>query len=761
MPETHLSPNNAYQVVGTRPIRHDGLEKVTGAALFGSDITIPGLLHGKMLRSPHPHARIKSIDLTQAQSYPGVQSAVTSKDLPDPGPVPQELSVGFYPSDNILARNKVLYVGQAVAAVAATNPHIAEEALSLINVEYEPLPFVTNVEESLKPQAPLLHEHWSNDFAGEGPLTGINIDSHEQHGFGDLDKGFAKSYKIIEREFRTKTVHQGYIEPQNATASWRHDGRLMIWCSSQGQFGIRDNTARILGISESNIKVIPMEIGGGFGGKLTCYLEPVAALLSKKAGRPVKMTMTRTEVLEATGPTSGSYIKVKIGVTKQGVISTAYICFAFEAGAFPGGPLAGASASAFAPYNIQNVRIDGYDVVVNKPKTAPYRAPGAPMVCYAVESTIDEIAESLEMDPMELRLLNVTKEGCRRADGVTNGVIGARATMEAVTSHPHYNTPLDGKYAGRGTSMGFCRNNTGPSCAIANVISNGSVTLIEGSPDIGGTRTSVSQQLAEALGIPIDSIIPQVGDTDAIGYTSATGGSGVTFKTGWAAYEAAQDIKRQFIQRAAKIWDVDINNIEYDSGVIQHKSDPELKMDFKEMASLLDSTGGPVVGKSNLNPGGSGGSYAANIVDVDVDIETGKVDIKRFTAIQDAGTAIHPAYVEGQIQGGTAQGVGWALYEEYFMGNEGKMENSSFLDYRMPTSLDLPMIDTVIVEVPNPGHPYGVRGVGEANIAPPLAAIANAIYNAIGTRMYQLPMNPQKVLEAIKKLYAGQNHSAS
>ena len=494
-----------------------------------------------------------------------------------------------------------------------------------------------------------------------------------------------------------------------------------------------------------------MEIGGGFGGKLAIYLEPIAAVLSKKSGQPVKMTMSRTEVLEATGPTSGSYVKVRMGVSKEGRITAAHAYFAFEAGAFAGAPLPGAAAAVFAPYDIENAQIDGFDVVDNKPKTAAYRAPGAPIVAYAVESVVDELAERLEMDPIEFRLLNVAKEGTRRADGLINGRIGAQETMDAIKVHPHYSAPLEGRNRGRGVGMGFCRNNAGMACAVANVLSNGTVTLVEGSPDIGGTRTAVAQQFAEVLGLPIEDVIPSVADTDTIGFTTATGGSGVAFKTGWAAYEAANDVKRQLVQRAATVWEVPEDQIEYVDGALQHTSDPELRMSFKEIAGMLPDTGGPVVGRANLNPGGSVGSYAANIVDVEVDPETGKVDILRLTAFQDAGTAIHPSYVEGQIQGGASQGAGWALTEEYYMSDDGQMLNSSLLDYRMPTSLDLPMIEAVIVEVPNPGHPFGVKGVGEANIVPPLGALANAVYDAVGVRMGQLPMSPAAILKALKQ----------
>ena len=751
-----LIPKEEYKVVGTRPIRHDGVDKVTGRALYGADMNLPGLLYGKVLRSPHPHARIKSIDTSRAEAHPEVRAVATIQDLAPASPVKHEIVLGAMPIENVLAKGKALYKGHPVAAVAASSPHVAEEALALIDVEYEPLPAVTNVEDAMKAGAPILHEHWtSRGIPGDDTPGGTNIGDRELHTFGDLDKGFAEADLVLEREFRTKSVHQGYIEPQNATAWWAPDDRLTIWCSSQGQFAIRDNTARVLGVPVSEVKVVPMEIGGGFGGKLPVYLEPVAAVLSKKSGHPVKMAMDRVEVLEATGPTSGAYVKVKIGVTNDGRITAAHAFYAFESGAFPGAPLGGAAAAVFAPYHIENVVLDGYDVVDNKPKTAAYRAPGAPIVAFAVESTMDEIAERLGMDPIDLRLLNVAEEGNRRADGVMNLRIGAKETMEAVKAHPHYSTPLEGKNRGRGVGMGFCRNNTGMACAVANVLSNGTVTLLEGSVDIGGTRTAVAQQFAEVVGIPVEDVIPQVGDTDTIGYTSVTGGSGVAFKTGWAAYEAGNDVKRQFIQRAALLWETSEDQVEYVDGTLRHKADPELQLSFKEMAGMLPQTGGPVVGRANINPGGSGGSYSANIIDVEVDPETGKVDILRCTAFQDAGTAIHPSYVEGQIQGGTSQGIGWALNEEYVMSEDGRMLNTSLLDYRMPTSLDLPMIEAVIVEVPNPSHPFGVRGVGEANIVPPLAALANAVYDAIGVRMDRVPMTPAAVVKALEEKRAG------
>ncbi len=747
--------NVEYNVVGTRPIRHDGVDKVTGRAQYAADVQLPGALHGKVLRSPHAHAIIKSIDTSRAEAHPSVLAVATSKDF---APVPDRLAeVGEdavlslkYLSNNVLAGDKVLYKGHAVAAVAAENPHDAEEALKLIQVEYEVLPPVITAEEAMAPGAPILHEHMTAPSLNDGPPEKTNVAARQRLRLGELEEGFEQAAVVVEREFRTKTVHQGYIEPQSASASWSHDGRVTVWNSSQNPFGIRDNTALILGIPSSKVKLVPMEIGGGFGGKLATYLEPVAAVLSRKSNRPVTVTMSRKDVLEATGPTSGSYMKVKLGADSEGKITAAQGYLALEAGAYPGSPIGGALNCMLTPYDVANLDLEAYDVVDNKPKTAAYRAPGAPLGCFAVEILLDELSEKLGIDPVELRLRNAAKEGDRKADGTLHPPIGVVETLEAIKAHPHYQTPLEGKNRGRGVALGFWRNNTGPSCAVANVNADGTVMLVEGSVDIGGTRTSISQQLAEVLGISVEEVFPEVADTDSIGFTSLTAGSGVAFKTGWAAIQAANDIKQQLVARAALIWETDPENVEYVNGALQHKSDPELRMTFKQIAPRLNETGGPVVGRGNVNPRGAGGSAAATLVDLEIDPETGKVQVLRCTVFQDAGKAVHPSYVEGQMQGGTVQGLGWALNEEYFMSDNGELVNSSLLDYRMMTSLDTPMIDTVIVEVANPGHPFGVRGVGEASIVPPMAAVANAVHQATGLTIDQLPLSPGVLVAAIQ-----------
>ena len=742
-----------YKVVGTRPVRHDGADKVTGRAVYGADLQLAGVLHGAIVRSPHAHARIKSIDTSKAEALPGVKAVVVSADLPAPGGQVADIGDGDTPlkyiRDNVLASDKVCYKGHAVAGVAAINVHVAQEAAGLIEVEYEPLPAVLTAPAAMRDDAPILHEDLKTEELGEQTDKVSNIAKHFQFKLGDIAEGFAAAATIVEREFDTSTVHQGYIEPHAATALWNNDDRVHIWCSTQGSFVVRDVTATVLGIPESRIKVTPLEIGGGFGGKIPVYLEPVAALLSKKTGKPVKIVMSRQEVFEGSGPTPGSHIKVKMGVTKEGKIVAAQASLAYEAGAYPGAMVMPGAMCVFAAYDIPNVVVDGYDVVVNKPSTAAYRAPGATNAAFATETVVDEIAEKLGADKVEFRLANAAKEGTRRADGPKYRSIGCVDVLEAIKNHPHYNAPLEGPNRGRGVAIGFWFNvGLQSSCAI-NVNSDGTLALVEGSTDIGGTRTSIAMQAAEVLGLRAEDVQPTVVDTDSVGYTAVTGGSRVTFCTGIAAIEAAEDVKRQMVERAAKIWDVEAEAVEFDEGTFRGASNGASEMSFKELAGRLAKTGGPIVGRAAVQPKAVGGSFSGNIVDVEVDPETGKVTILRFTAVQDAGKAIHPSYVEGQMQGGSVQGIGWALNEEYYMSQDGAMVNSSLLDYRMPTSLDLPMIDTVIVEVPNPGHPFGARGVGEANIIPPPAAIANAIHAAVGVRMSRLPMNPPSLMEAI------------
>lgn len=748
----HSSADNQgglFHVIGTRPIRPGDTTKVTGQAIYGIDVNLPDMLYGAVLRSPHAHARILSIDTRQAQALEGVRAVITAADLPDlSAKISAEGEWGAelrYQNDNILARDKVLYYGHAVAAVSATNPHIAAEALKSIRVAYEVLPPVLDVQRAMAAQAPILHLDLRTDELGLRGDRPTNVASHMQTLQGDPQRGFEQAAIIVEREFHTSAVHQGYLEPHNATALWAANGEITIWCSTQGSFSARDSTAEVLNIPAARIRVLPQEVGGGFGGKNRIYLEPVAALLSRKSGhKPVKLVMSHPEVLAASGPASASWIRVKMGVDRDGKITAAAVNLAYAAGAFPGSTVGVAMGTILGHYRIANLQIDGYDVVTNTPWSASYRALGATNAAFTSESVVDELCEKLGMDPIEFRLLNGVRTGDPRSNGQPFARIGFMETLETARQHPHYTTPLSGPYQGRGVAAGYWGNAGGRSSATASINPDGSVNLVTGSVDITGTRMTLAMQLAETLGITAEDVQASVGDTAMIAFADGSWGSRTTFSTGWAVYELGQNLIHLMCQRAAEHFQVPAEQVRFDDGIF---TVGEQKLAFKELAAQLNAHV-PLMASATVNPGGAGPAFGVHIVDVEVDPETGQVKVLRYTTVQDVGKAIHPAYVEGQMQGGVAQGIGWALNEEYIYDEAGRMLNASFLDYRIPTCADLPAIDAVIVEVPNPGHPYGVRGVGEMSIVPPPAALANAIHAATGLRLAVLPMSPARILEA-------------
>lgn len=735
-----------FKVVGTRPNRPDGIDKVTGRARFGADATAPGMLHGAIVRSPHAHARIIRIDATKALALDGVKALVTRADFAD-----DLTGERWNTLENVMASDTALYDGHAIAAVAATSALIARDAAKLVEVEYEILPHVTDVIEAMKPGAPVVRAGTADKSVPEGMHP--NVVRHHESGHGDVQAGFAEADLVLEESFTTAATHQGYIEPHACLGTMDSDGKGELWCTTQGHWNVQRLCSALLGTETSQIRVTASEIGGGFGGKTTVFVEPVALALSRKTNRPVKIVMSRAEVFRASGPTASSSMRVKIGMKKDGTITAAEGIFYLQGGAFPGAPMEFSAMCAFACYNLANVRQVGYDVMTNRPKQAAYRAPGAPIGIFAVESVVDDLCKKLGLDPIEVRLKNASREGTKASYGPRFQRIGLVETLEAAKAHPHFSAPLK-KGQGRGISCGFWFNFGGETSVTLALSEDGTAQIAVGTPDIGGSRASMAMMAAEELGIPYEDIRVTVADTASLGYNEVSHGSRVTYASGLAVIKASRDAKTKLCARAAAKWGIDEDAVEWEDGFAK-PAGPNAgsfePLSIAQICGKMGATGGPISGHYEATPEGAGVSFATHIVDAEVDPETGKTSVVRYTIVQDAGKAIHPDYVEGQYQGGAAQGIGWALNEEYIYGDDGRLQNANFLDYRIPVASDLPMIDTVIVEVPNPGHPYGVRGVGETSICPPLAAIANAVSAAAGVRMCDLPMRPTRILDALEK----------
>jgi xanthine dehydrogenase molybdenum-binding subunit len=737
--------------VGKSPSRVDAVDKVTGRILFSADIILPNMLHGGILRSPYAHARIKHIETARARAQEGVMAVITSVDIPGlqgSGEVPD-------PELPCMAKEKAIFAGQPIAAVAAINPHIAEEALDLIEVEYEELPPVMDVLEAMRPDAPIIHESLrAQNLAGKDD-TPSNIFWYMKYLQGDVERGFREADIVLENTFRTQTVHQGHLEPRAAVADVAPDGKITIWTDNQSIFKVRELVAGYLRLPLSRIKVMPIEVGGGFGGKLHQQLSPIAALLALKTGRPVRMVMTRAEVFKATRPSPATAITIKMGATKDGCLTAADVRMIYDFGASTG--MRGLDAIHFGfnllnPYRIPNYKIEGYDVVTNKAPSGPYRAPAAAQAAFAVESQMDLLARELGMDPLEFRLKNAVVKGDLTVHGFPYGEIGFRETLERMAVYLSGRERPKGENRGRGVACGLWSTVSMGSAAHINVNTDGSIVLVIGATDISGTRTAFAQIVAEEFGVPLDEVTVVLGDTETAPFASISVGSMTTRSTGKAVYRACQEVKEQLCRKAVLRMEVEAEDVEFVRGRAQLKNSPERSITLAELAreNFALPSAGPITCSGCSEPLGKPTPvFAVEAADVEVDKETGKVRVLSYAVAQDTGLAINPAIVEGQIQGAVAQGIGWALTEGYVY-EDGVMRNPTFLDYRMPTAADVPFIETMIVEVASDVTPYGIRGVGEPPMVPTLATIANAIHSAVGVRLTELPMTPEAVLSAIK-----------
>ena len=739
-----------YSILGKRLPRVDALDKATGRALYSADFSLPNMLYGKVLRSPYAHAMIRRLDISKAQALKGVMAVITADDIP-------ERKEKSSPRTPQLAREKVVFAGQPVAVVAAINPYIADEALGLIEVDYEELPPVMDALEAMKSDATLIFPDMYTNLQVPGQpgkaASPSNITWQAEIRSGDVEAGFKEADIVLENTFRTQGVHQGYLEPRAALASVDHEGKVTVWTDSHGAFGARDLCADFLDIPLSHVKVMPVEVGGSFGAKQFHPLSPLCALLARKTGRPVKMVMTREEDFTATCPAPGSSITLKMGVTREGHLTAALATVVCDIGALQKETIESlhGSITGLSFYHIPNLGVKCYDVVTNKAPTGPYRAPDAPQADFAVESQMDLLARALQMDPLEFRLKNAVAEGDRAADGVPFPKIGFKETLQKMKEYMAQRSKPEGKNRGMGIACGLRSQGGGNCAAHVNINSDGSVVLVVGSLDLTGTRTSLAQIVAEEFGISFDQVKVVTGDTDTAPYSAVSSGSRITRQMGIAVCRACQDAKDQLAQQATSQLGVKPNDLKFINGQVRVVGMPEKSVSLAALARNSIGRGGkgPVTGRGSVGGNTPVPVAAVQMADVEVDKETGKVKVLSYAAAQDVGFAINPTLIEGQMQGAVAQGIGRALMENYIF-QQGVMQNPNFLDYRMPTAADLPFVETMLVEVSSGIEPFGARGVGEPSIVPTLATIANAIHSATGVRLKELPMTPESVLWAMR-----------
>ena len=757
-----------HSVVGRSVPRVDALEKVTGAAKYGADVHPPGMLYGKIVRSEFPHANILHIDTSQAEKLPGVRAIITQADVES--------------GRKVFASDKVLYFGEPLAAVAAIDPDIAEEAVDLIKIEYEPLPVVQDVMEAIKPAAPRLHSDEPKDallrrairntlkqlsrddsedrseeksqlevqleMLKEDVYYNISAETHTE--VGDVDKGFAESDVVVDDTYTIPRVHQTYMEPHVSVASVDSIGKVTVWASTQGPFAIRSGIAGTLGIPLSQINVIPTIMGGGFGGRFGVTMTHVpAVLLSQKTGRPVRVQVTRKEEFLDGRPAPGCVIKMKTGATKTGDILACQALAFWDSGAVSGASI-GSTIRVRGVYKIPNLKVDAYGVYTNKSGTTAYRAPGAPQAIFAGESQLDQIARLIGMDPVQFRLKNMREEGDTIPGGSREPVVGYKETLKAVADAAGWWNREKSPNQGWGVAVGDWTNGCGPGGVYLSIHEDGSARIFHGSMDITGTDTAMTQIVAEILTLPYERVTITRGDTDSAPYATGSGGSVVTFTMGNTAKLAAEDTRRRILELAAERLSVEIDALELKDGkVFVNGGDLPKSILLGELAAYsLNTRGGPIVGKGSFAQQSSTPALAAQIAKVEVDPDTGRVKVLKMVSSQDVGFAINPMAVEGQIEGGTVQGFAWAIMEEMQYDENGNV-NPGFVDYRVPTSADLPTVESVIVEVPAPNGPFGAKGVGEPPITPTLATMSNAVVDAVGVRINDLPIKPEKIVAAL------------
>jgi len=752
--------------VGISIPRPDGPEKVTGRVQYVADIQAKGLLHAKLLRSPHAHAKIVSIDTSAAKALPGVRAVLTAKDIPH---LKKKAPTRAHA---VLAIDRVVFMGQPVAAVAADEPSIAEEALDLIKVEYQVLAASIDPLKAMLPGAPPVADagteadtsealaHSAVAIAkSEAPAKAVNISQQARLTRGDPAKGFAESDHILEKTYRVPMVHQGYLEPHAVLAEWDRNGLLTLWASTQGSFNTRSEVADVLGIPENQIRVIPVECGGGFGGKIRALCEPITAVLAQVTKRPVRYVMTRREELQAGMPAPQVIIKLKTGVKRDGTLMALDAETVIDSGAFSGAVLAVSAVFLGSMYKWPSFDVRGFEVLTHKPSVAAYRAPVAPQTIFAIESQMEQIARDLDLDSVEFRMRHLIQEGDPMVNGQPWQNNGAKQVLSRIAEHPHWKTRKqwvtagkNGKRRGVGLALGGWLGGLQPTGATVRLNPDGSLAVLTGQVDIAGTNISLAQIAASAYGVDTDLVRITTGDTDVAPMTGLRAGSKTIYTVGAAVLQAAEDARRQTFEIAAAELEASVHDLELVDGKVTVRGMPDKGITLATIGkkgNLYMSKTPPVLGKANPAFTQQAPAFAAQLARLEVDADTGEVTIQDFVIVQDVGKAINPLGVEGQMQGGAVQSLGIALTEGLIFDDSGRLTNPSLLDYRKLTAADLPNLETIIVEVPSPAGPFGARGVGEPPIIPAPAAIANAIQNATGARLTELPMSPERIALAL------------
>jgi CO/xanthine dehydrogenase Mo-binding subunit len=734
-----------FKVLGQNHPRVDAYDKVTGRATYAADVYLPGMLACKLLPSTHNHAKIVTIDTTRAAALPGVRAVITGTDFPD-----VRFGSGALRDRYIMPRDTVNFIGEPIAAVAADDEATAQEALELIEVVYEDLPAIVNPIDSMQSDASTVHPDLES-YDGYGFTIGHNVSTLLDADRGDVDQAFTDADVVIEDVYRSQGINQGFLEPMACVADVEPNGRLVIYASTQGPYQIRAGLASVLEIPVSRIRVVAMELGGGFGAKLRLTFEAFPALLAMRTGRPVKLVNTREEVFTMNGPRLPVTNYIRSGVMNDGTITAREAYTIFDVGAYLGaGPNSGIGHGIGA-YRVPNFRLRSYGVYTNKIYVGSYRASGVADMTFAVESHMDHIAQELEIDPYDLRVKNALREGDVSVSGAVVPTNGLMETLEAIKTAMDWPRELED---GHGIGLALCewRSGSGPSTASISVNDDGTVSLLTGSTDISGSDTSLAAITAEAMGIGMDQVIVAKRDTDMAPYTGQSGGSRVVYSQGTAVKRAADETRDKLIALAAERLGLPEEALGCDDGRVYVMDNEPQGLTFAQLAAAsITSRGGPIIGTASLSTMPYTPVFAAQAAEVKVDRDTGQVRVLRYVQAQDVGTAINPMAVEGQLEGGVVQGIGRALTEDQqFDAETGAVRNPSFAAYLMPLAMDMPQIENVLINVPAPDGPFGARAVAEPPGFGPPAAIANAVYDAVGVRINELPLSGERVLAALQ-----------